>query len=642
MNLVKYEDTAKDLYIDMLTKLADTPYPKLKIVVDTANGTQTQIIRKLFTNLKLSFDCLNECDIQSSHFTPRDTEKAGAFSDLMREVLIQKADLGIGFDVDGDRVIFIDNLGRFLPGDYSCALLAKASNTKSIVTTIGASNVVDHLGKIVYRTQVGSTYVIAKMHETGSTFGFESNGGGISSEIMYGRDGGSTMIKMLNLLKSSKKSLSTLFDQLPQYHIFRDKFDCAFNDYEKIYAAVREKYSQIKIDDLDGLKVQLNSDEWILFRGSGNAPEFRIFSQSSDPKKVEKLGNDALFWAKSLLGTHEYHTDNPQDSLQVLKSIKLLPNQIEQVLLEISTANIPSSCSIVDNIVVSGMGGSALGGHIIKSLERQTLRIPLIISSNYHLPNFVNEKSLVILSSYSGDTAETISACSEARARGAQIFIITSGGKLAQLANDFDLPHYIFKTTHNPSAQPRMGLGYNIMSVYCLLARCHLIHPIPNLNNLIPLLKSQDSTPYTLTAKRLSGRIVCILASEHLSGVAHDMSNQINENAKNLSFYWELPEANHHLMEGLSFPKTNPENVAFLFLTSKRYHPETTARYAPTQQVLSKNRIPFYTLDFSSQNSFFETMLAIQAGSYLSYYLSQENSVDPGPIPWVDWFKDQL
>jgi len=350
---------------------------------------------------------------------------------------------------------------------------------------------------------------------------------------------------------------------------------------------------------------------------------------------TNKCGTDAILLHKSFIGTHK-------DSLQVLDSIKALPDQVAQVLVEISTTQIPASCSVVDDIVVSGMGGSALGGHIIKSLERQFLRIPLVVSSNYHLPNFVNEKSLVIITSYSGNTQETLSACIEARGREAQIFIISSGGKLGEMAEKFNLSHYIFNPKHNPSGQPRLGIGYNIMSIYSLLSRCQLINPVYNLTELVPLLKSHDPTPYALMSKRLSGRIVCILASEHLTGVAHDLANQINENSKNLSLYWELPDANHHLMEGLTFPKSNSDNLMFIFLTSNHYQPETIARYAPTQQLLTKQNIPFETLSFSAKNPLFESMLAVQAGAYLSYYLSQENAIDPGPVPWVDWFKDQL
>ena len=158
----------------MLQKLA-LPY-KFKIAIDTANGTQSEIIPELMTRLKIKFVKTGDCDIQSPYFVPRDTETPAAFSELARQVLLEKADLGVGFDIDGDRIIFIDNLGQYLPGDYSCTLLAQVSDSKSIVTTIGSSSVIDHINKQVYRTPVGSTFVAAKMKEVGAAFGFEPNG----------------------------------------------------------------------------------------------------------------------------------------------------------------------------------------------------------------------------------------------------------------------------------------------------------------------------------------------------------------------------------------------------------------------------------------------------------------------------------
>ena len=152
----------------------------------------------------MDYICTGDCDIQSPEFIPRDTEAPGAFAELARQVLLQKADLGFGFDIDGDRIIFIDNLGRYLPGDYSCTLIAQSEKYKNIVTPISTSSVIDSIGKKIYRTPVGATHVIAKMKEVGAAYGFEPNGGGISSEIFYGRDGGSTLIKMLNLLKGAR------------------------------------------------------------------------------------------------------------------------------------------------------------------------------------------------------------------------------------------------------------------------------------------------------------------------------------------------------------------------------------------------------------------------------------------------------
>ncbi len=642
--IIKYENTAKDLYLEMLKKLANTPYPKWKIVTDTANGTQTQIIKDLLLDLNLDFICTGDCDIQSPEFIPRDTEAPGAFAELARQVLLQKADLGFGFDIDGDRVIFIDNQGRYLPGDYSCTLIAQSEKSAHIVTPISTCSVIDSIGKTIHRTPVGATHVIAKMKEVGAAYGFEANGGGISSEIFYGRDGATTLIKMLNLLKKNKKSLAQLYDSLPKYYLFRDKIDCPFAKYSQVLDAAREKYAARPINDLDGLKIDLGEDEWILFRGSGNAPEFRVFVQSPDEKRSQKLGREGIDLVRNLLhGVRPYAAIQRLDTLNILGSIRALPDQCAQVISEMAQAIVPSSCNLVNNIVISGMGGSALGGRVIASLERQTLKVPIVVSTEYHLPNFANEKTLVIVSSYSGETEETLSAIAEARSRDCQIFVLTTGGKLGELVKQFSLPHYLLNPLHNPSHQPRMSLGYEVTAMLALLARCQLIHPLKDLSRLPDFLRSRQSvTNHKLLAQNLVGRIPVFLVSEHLKGAAHAAKNQLNENAKTFAVVFDLPEANHHLMEGLAHPSSNPENLAVVMIDSPHYHPEVRKRYPLTRQIITKHHIPVYDLPIAGPNPVFEALDVIQSGAYLAYYLSQEYGIDPGPIPWVDWFKDEL
>ncbi len=642
--IIKYENAAKELYLEMLKNLSQTPYPKWTIVVDTANGTQSEIIFDLLDDLKIKYFKTGACDIQSPIFIPRDTEVSSSFAEISRQVFLNKADLGIAFDVDGDRIIFIDDQGKYLPGDYSCTLIAKSEDTKSVVTPISTSSVIDSIDKTIYRTPVGSTQVATKMKEVGAKFGFEPNGGGIFSEVSYGRDGGVTLVKMLNILKKSQKKLSEMMAELPEYHLFREKTDCPVDKFQQVYDAVREKYSNAPISDLDGLKVDLGQNEWILFRGSGNAPEFRVFVQSPDEKRSQKLGASGIDFVKSLLTHKVSPCASGTDSLNILGSIQALPDQCAQVITEVAQASIPPSCSLVNNIVISGMGGSALGGRVIVSLERRTLRVPITVSTEYHLPNFANEKTLVVISSYSGETEETLSALAEARSRGCQIFILTTGGKLGELARQFQLPNYIFQPRFNPSLQPRMSLGYEVTAMLALLARCQLIRPLKELSRLPDFLRSrqQDLSSIQHLASSLVGKIPVFLVSEHLKGAAHAAKNQLNENAKTFAVVFDLPEANHHLLEGLAHPPGNPDNLAVVMVDSPHYHPEVRKRYPLTRQIVAKHHIPIYDFPLAGPNPAFEALDVIQSGAYLAYYLSQEYGIDPGPIPWVDWFKDEL
>jgi len=334
----------------------------------------------------------------------------------------------------------------------------------------------------------------------------------------------------------------------------------------------------------------------------------------------------------------------PQDSLGILASIEAFPDQCAQVIHDVAVTHVPSECFLASNIVVSGMGGSGLGGRVVVSLERQTLKIPIIVSTEYHLPNFVGPRTLVIISSYSGNTEETLAALTEARARNAQIFVLASGGQLAQLAQEYHLPHYIFDPKSNPSSQPRMGLGYNTLGILAVLSRCQLIHPLTDLHQMPDYLRSlQTQTPdLTHLAGQLAGRIPVIIASEHLKGSAHAMKNQFNENSKTFAAYFDLPELNHHLLEGLSFPKTNPKNLSFIFIQSDRYHPELKKIYPVTRQAIIKQHIPVHELTVSGPSALFESLGLIQTGATLAFHLAAHNAVDPGPIPWVDWYKDEI
>lgn len=645
--ITKFESAALDLYVDMLVQLVTGVLPKWKILVDTTNGTQTEVVRRLFPRLKLKYLPVGEFDVQSPHFVPCDTEVPEMFGDLVREVLTQKADMGIAFDVDGDRVVFVDEKGRFIPGDYSCTLIAQASMSKSIVTPISTSSVIDHIGKKIYRTPVGSTWVAAKMKEVGSTFGFEANGGGLSSEISFARDGATTALKLLSILRDSGQKLSTLYDSLPRYYLSRHKVDCPFTQYSAVLSAVRTRYSSHPIDATDGLHVDLGNEDTLLFRGSGNSPEFKVFAQSKTLKRAESLAQEGLALVRGVITPHQFQTNTGKgsDTFSILESIKAFPQQCQQVLQEMPLQSIPSACHIVDNIVISGMGGSALGGRILTNLERQVLRVPVVVSTEYHLPNFVNAKSLVVISSYSGNTEETITSLDEALARQAQVFIITSGGKLAEIAKSRHLPHYVFDPKYNKSGQPRIGLGYNIMSILALLMQCQLVHRASELADLPKFLIASQPSAWLLAkqlAREIHGKIPVIIASEHLKGAAHDFKNQLNENAKQFAAFFDLPEANHHLLEGLGFPKTNPDNLIGVFLESSKYHPEVRKRYPITQDVFYKQHIAHVSIQARGETQLAEVLYMVQLVSLAGFELSQLNGIDPGPIPWVDYFKDQV
>ena len=171
-------DGAEKFYQKMLLDMAE-PYPEWKIVLDLCNGCQSGIMPELFRKLDMDVTIINN-DPRPERFIARDTEVKDAVDELCAKVKEIGADFGVAFDGDGDRVVFVDEDGRFITGDYSGTLIAQHSNTGVIITPINTSQVVDYVGKPVIRTKVGSPYVVEAMEHNGATFGFDANGGGIS------------------------------------------------------------------------------------------------------------------------------------------------------------------------------------------------------------------------------------------------------------------------------------------------------------------------------------------------------------------------------------------------------------------------------------------------------------------------------
>ncbi|OGM16512.1 hypothetical protein A2V55_02425 [Candidatus Woesebacteria bacterium RBG_19FT_COMBO_37_29] len=289
------ENRANESYQEYLFSLAQKPLPAWKVVVDAGNGAQSDTMPQVLKRLGLEVIEMN-CSIQGE-FYARDTEIESDYSNLIAKVKDVKADFGVGYDADGDRVVFIDEKGSFITGDYTGTLIAREVEGDTIVTPINASQVIDKIGKKVERTKVGSPYVVEKMKEKKASFGFEANGGGIFAE-MLSRDGGHSTIEILNILAKSNKRLSEVVAELPKYYIYRDKVAYKWELKDKIINEAKENFKGEKIDETDGLKIWLNDNTWILFRSSLNAPEFRVFVESKSKEKAQNLIKEGLDFVK--------------------------------------------------------------------------------------------------------------------------------------------------------------------------------------------------------------------------------------------------------------------------------------------------------------------------------------------------------
>lgn len=342
------------------------------------------------------------------------------------------------------------------------------------------------------------------------------------------------------------------------------------------------------------------------------------------------------------------------DAANIRDSIIQLANQCRQAWTEMQKLKIAKDYFAgCDRVVLCGMGASALGIDIVKSLYLDTLPTPIEIVRDYHIPAYVNNKTLVIISSYSGSTEEPLSCLAEAKNRGAKLFGIASGGKLAEIFQSANLPAYIFDPQYNPSNQPRMGLGYSIFAQFGLMARLGLIKlsqetvdgvfaVIDAKNQSLKIDIPQNSNPAKMIAGSLVGKIPVVVAAEHLSGNAHALANQIHENAKTLAAYFLLPEANHHFLEGLTHPQNADQTVAFVFLESNLYAAPLKKRLEITKKLVEKRGIAQLSFWAGSDDKVVQAFETLTFASWLSFYLAMANNIDPGPIPNVDFFKQEM
>ena len=330
---------------------------------------------------------------------------------------------------------------------------------------------------------------------------------------------------------------------------------------------------------------------------------------------------------------------------KVYQSILYLPDQIRQVIHDVGALKIPDSYLKISNIVISGMGGSLYNYHVINSLFKRKLVVPIYMTNNYDIPLFINDDTLFIGSSYSGSTEEVISATSAASIKNAKIITISSGGDLAQLGQAKKAFVYRFSTEFNPSGQPRLGLGYMIFSTISILIKLSLIKTdLSQLESHLTMLGNQNKDIESAAqdiVDKIKDKMVVFIAEDHLSGNVHIFRNQLNETAKTFSEYHLVPELNHHLIEGLKFPQN--KKLIFLIFESDKYLEKNQKRITITKKLLEMQSIPFLCIKApSGVDEMGQFLYLLQLNSFISYYLSKYYQVDPIAIPWVNYFKKEL
>lgn len=330
-----------------------------------------------------------------------------------------------------------------------------------------------------------------------------------------------------------------------------------------------------------------------------------------------------------------------KNQLSIVK--KSLDLCLEQLKFGFDLANkisLPKSYQAVTKILVAGMGGSHLQADFINSVFANCLLKPVIIVSDYILPNWVNKDTLVIAVSYSGNTEEVLSIAKQVELKKVPLMVVTAGGNLATVRS----PKIIFNTDLNPSKQPRYGTGYLIGIQLGILKQIQAIDfAWADLDDVLAKLDLvRLAVLGKAQAKKLAQKQIFLISAEHLTGLAIIFRNQIHETAKQLAFNYNIPELNHHLLESLSFPKLVIRNSLFVFYESRFYSKRIQQRMSLTEKIVSKQGAQTIVVKNLNKNILLESLTIWLINSYVSYYLAEINKQNPTAIPWVDYFKAQL
>lgn len=332
-------------------------------------------------------------------------------------------------------------------------------------------------------------------------------------------------------------------------------------------------------------------------------------------------------------------------------ALKVAAEQHKQLLLKIDPPAGGWNLKIennISNVVLTGMGGSALAGLIVRNWWDSRLKIPFIVTRNYELPAFVGPDTLVIASSYSGNTEETLSAAQDAAKKGAKLVALTSGGQLAEKAKAHNHPLLEMP----PGLQPRMAVWYAVRLLAELFEQLELVSgAVTELTEASDFLAKQAASyaPEVPTnsnqAKQIAGRLqnksVIIYAGPILATAAYKWKISFNESAKNLAWSNEFPELNHNEFIGWSGAPDN-KPFAVVELKSNLDSAQIQKRFDVSNRLLVEKMPKPIEVEAQGQSHIEQLLWTIQLGDFASNYLAILNNIDPTPVDLIEKLKKEL
>ena len=338
------------------------------------------------------------------------------------------------------------------------------------------------------------------------------------------------------------------------------------------------------------------------------------------------------------------------DSSNMMKLVMDMPLMIKEGVNIGKNAKISKGISKPKNIIVTGLGGSAIGGDLLRCYLSKEVNIPIVVNRNYNLPNWVNKDTLVFAASYSGNTEETISAYKDALSRKAKLIAITSNGAIKKMCDEknilcVDIPSGL---------SPRAAIGYLFFPMLIILSRLKLIKSKENeiketlslldkLRNMyIPEVKSKNNYAKQLAYKLAAKSIIICGVLDWTEVVAVRWKCQFAENSKVFSVASLLPEMNHNEIVGWDLLKDVLGKFAVIFLRDKMDSERIKKRIDITKFIISK-RAGYVGEVYSVGKSDLARLFSlIYLGDFISVYLSVLYNIDPTPVQAIDYLKREL
>jgi len=330
-------------------------------------------------------------------------------------------------------------------------------------------------------------------------------------------------------------------------------------------------------------------------------------------------------------------------------ALKVAEQEYQQTSYPASILNPPENLKPISNVVVSGMGGSALAAMIMKAWTKDKIKVPFEIVKDYNLPSYISPSSLVICSSYSGNTEETMSAFVQAQKAGAMLSIITAGGKLIDKASIFHA-----SVVKLPSGfQPRMAVNFNLKALALVFVSYGLL-PESALNEIgteanwveratrewLPNVPTEHNYAKQI-AVLASGKTPVFYGGSLTSPIAYKFKIGWNENAKNVAFNGELPESNHNDFAGwTSHPIEKP--FAVFDIASSFEHPRIIKRFELADRLLSGQRPAAKRIDLQGDTLMQQLLWGGAFADFASIYAGILNGVDPTQVTAIEQLKMEL